>query len=329
METKTRISAPKIVLRIVGFALFFAFVLQLAGFWLLPRTGIGLFGSYTGGGVYAEAKDTVDVVALGSSDVCCGVTPLEWYSDCGFTGYTVGKSWASACDVYFMLRRLYQTQSPKAVIVCTDILYDKFNNNDDVEYTTMRTLANFFPAIYFHDNWKTPEQTSGFSGIDLSQTDPTKGYYFSTECEQLQVDPAYMGSGAGFEPIPTLQGWYLDAILRLCAQHGSTVILSTIPNDSWTMEKHNAVARYAAAHGLAYLDYNVEPTSPALVWDEDTFNYCHMNLSGAVKVTAAMEAYLTAHLSLPDHRGDTAYAAWDADLALYEQQKATPAQKDA
>ncbi len=328
METKTHLSAPQIVLRLVGFALFFALVLQFVGYCLLPRTSVELFGSYTGGGIYGEAADTVDVVALGSSDVCCGVTPLEWYKDCGFTGYTVGKSWASACDVYFMLRHVYQTQSPSVVIVCTDTLYDKFNDDGDVEYTTMRTFANWFPAIYFHDNWKTPEIASGLAGIDLSLTDPTKGYYFSTECEKLTVDPNYMGSGTASEPIPTLQQWYLDAILRLCAQHGSTVILATIPNDTWSLEKHNAVAAYAEANGLAYLDYNVEPTSPALVWDEDTFNFCHMNLRGAMKVSAALENYLTAHFTLPDHRGDTAYVSWDADLAGYEQQKTAPAQKN-
>ena len=43
----------------------------------------------------------------------------------------------------------------------------------------------------------------------------------------------------------------------------------------------------------------------------------HVNLVGALKVTTYLGAYLHSNTKLPDHRGDMAYADWDAKYQLY------------
>ena len=45
----------------------------------------------------------------------------------------------------------------------------------------------------------------------------------------------------------------------------------------------------------------------------------HLNPDGAVKVTAYLGAWLHENCSLPDRRGDPAYADWDETLREYEQ----------
>ena len=42
-----------------------------------------------------------------------------------------------------------------------------------------------------------------------------------------------------------------------------------------------------------------------------------MNLTGSVKVTRWLGNYLATQYTLPDHRGDAAYAQWEEDLQQY------------
>ncbi|HBN55245.1 MAG TPA: hypothetical protein DD414_00560, partial [Lachnospiraceae bacterium] len=47
----------------------------------------------------------------------------------------------------------------------------------------------------------------------------------------------------------------------------------------------------------------------------------HTNAVGAEKCTEFLKGYLQAHYSLPDHRGDAAYASWDESYQLWRGQQ--------
>ena len=46
----------------------------------------------------------------------------------------------------------------------------------------------------------------------------------------------------------------------------------------------------------------------------------HLNYYGAMKVSSYMSGYLADHYDLPDHRGDSAYSAWDAAYDQYQKE---------
>ena len=58
-------------------------------------------------------------------------------------------------------------------------------------------------------------------------------------------------------------------------------------------------------------------------WKTDSLDQGdHLNFSGAEKVTKYLGNYLSEKYKLPDHRGDSAYAAWAEESRVYEE-KAT------
>lgn len=305
------------VLRIVAFCLVLLACLLLVGNYLMPHSNRYLEG-YTAGGILGEDFDTIDVLVLGDSNAAQGIAPMDWYQQYGFTGYTYGAAWFSVFNVYYRLKDIYSEQSPEVVVLCTDIVYSKRGTETYFDSAVNNISGELLPLLRYHDNWK--ELTAGnlFQPHDYNWRDPNKGFM------PLTGVAAYGGGSymydQGRQAIPLLTEWYLDRIVRLCADHGSQLLLITVPAaTSWNHSRHNGIQAYADARGLTYIDYNLDPEGTfGLDWSTDTPDTgSHLNVLGARKLTAALGEYLTARYDLPDHRGDPAYAHWEEDAATW------------
>ena len=122
-------------------------------------------------------------------------------------------------------------------------------------------------------------------------------------------------------PPKVLVRLYLDRIVKLCRDHGSELLLITVPaSSSWNLARHNGIQSFADENGLTYLDYNMADTDPGINWKTDTPDGgSHLNVLGAQKLTAALGTYLTGHYALEDHRGQSGFESWDQDAAAYTQ----------
>jgi len=118
----------------------------------------------------------------------------------------------------------------------------------------------------------------------------------------------------------------LNKVNDTCRKRGIGLMLLDMPSaKAWSYEKHQAVAAFAEANGIPFLDMNIEAKEGRFLfdWTTDTKDAgSHLNLSGAQKATAYLGAYLKEHYDLPDRRLDSSYAFWKDDIARYQELRA-------
>lgn len=89
---------------------------------------------------------------------------------------------------------------------------------------------------------------------------------------------------------------------------------------SWTYAQSEALEGFAAAQGVAYLDLDRAEYREQLGLDPqvDYYDQGHMNLTGTIKLSRWLGAWLDAQYALPDHRTDAEISTeWNADFKEY------------
>lgn len=309
----------KNLVRLVAFCLALLAAVLLAGHFLMPKSNRYLSG-YTAGGILGEDFDTIDVLVMGDSNAAQGIAPMEWYTENGITGYTYGSGWMTIYNIYYRLKTIYTEQAPKVVVLCTAPVYSKKGTETYTQSAISNIAGELLPLVRFHDNWKQVKPGNLFADNDYGWRDVNKGFTPITDVGAY-MSGDFMAAGAdatAAEPIYWLVEFYLDAIVRLCAENGSELVLITVPATSWNLARHNGIAAYAEKAGLVYKDYNMPANDPGINWHTDTPDGgAHLNVLGARKNSIALGAYLAANFDLPDHRGQPGYEDWDADAAEY------------
>lgn len=310
-------SCIKRILHVTAFLLVLSMAVFLAGHYLMPHSNRYLSG-YTAGGILGEDFDTIDVLVMGDSNAAQGISPMQWYCDNGITGYTYASGWLSVYNIYYRLRSIYEEQTPKAVVLCTDVVYSRMGDETELQAAIGDITDELIPLVRFHDNWKDLTLDNLFEEHDYSWRDTNKGFTPITDVgSSLRGD--YMYDDGSREPIPFLVRLYLERIVTLCEEHDSELLLITVPaSSSWNLARHNGVQGFADEYGLTYLDYNMADLNPGIDWRTDTPDGgSHLNVLGAQKLTGALGTYLMENYDLEDHRGQPGFESWDKDAVTY------------
>lgn len=103
--------------RSILFISMFLFVYIALCFIFTPKTRTDKGGKqfYAGRGFEAEAKDTIEVVGLGNSDLYSGINPLELYRQYNITAYSCGIAKCSTAASYRLLRDILKNIKSKSV----------------------------------------------------------------------------------------------------------------------------------------------------------------------------------------------------------------------
>jgi hypothetical protein len=313
-----KLAWQKILLRIVSFVLILLLCIALTGQYLMPHSNRYLTG-FTAGGILGEDYDTIDVVVMGDSNAADAVAPMDWYDQYGITGYTYGVGWFTVFKAYYRLRTIFEEQSPKVVVLCTGMVYSKKSHESYLSNMVWDVTGELLPLFRFHENWKYLNFKNLTEAHDYSWRDVNRGYAINTN-QIPYTGGEYMTDTATAE-FPIGVELYMDKIRALCEEHGTKLVLITVPAaTSWNMARHNGVNAYAEDRGLEYIDFNADITSLGLDWNTDTADAGdHLNLWGAKKVTTKLGDYLHKHFRLDDHRGQKGYEDWDQDAQEYRQ----------
>lgn len=263
-------------------------------------------------GFYEMEKDSVDVLFLGSSHAISSFSPQELYNTCGIRSFNLSSEEQSLLVSYYWLKEALRTQSVKAVVLDTIVLFPymdtPYNCNEsavrkaldpmrwsDVKFAAVRdlhrldgqeTLASFlFPVIRYHARWND----LGPNDIRFwpPQNTSLKGYAVLSEDSGIEDFKPVVISDA--EPAGTNSRMmeYLDKITALCKEKGIELILVSTPYSEATDASHNAVAAYASQNGLTFINFNEASVYDRLDFDfaHDMADAGHANTSGAVKLT--------------------------------------------
>lgn len=307
------------ILRTAAFLVCTAIVLWLAGWCLVPKDNRLLCG-YKGGAVFGEESETLDIFVLGSSNAAQGIIPIQWWGSRGWAAGCYGEAWLDIYKAAEILAMVLARQSPRVVVLETDMLVSMRHPESEAENCLAGLGEDAFPILRWHDRWKQVTAPGElFAPRNWSWRHNQKGYELITEVSPYQGGEYMLPNPTEREALHPEQRVVLDAMLALCRAGGSRVVLVSVPSaECCNLTRSRAVADWANSRGVPFWDLNLSAGAIGLDWAADTPDGgAHLNLSGAAKVTTALETPLASLTSLPDHRGDPAYDLWEQDYRSY------------
>ena len=289
---------------------------------------------------FTDTKREYDVLLFGSSHMWDGVYPMELWAETGIASYNMAYTAARLGGVYWVIRCALEHAAPKVIILDPFLIEKETPVNLAIFQDAMAALPfslNKIRAAYdlcppgtgtaeeraavvwgfskFHSRWPdlmsadfTHSENPYYGAFPLVNVAPP--HEAEPTDEALALDDSYPN-------VP-----YLRRIAELCREKNIRLVLTAIPypaNREETMAV-NGVAVLAQELGVEYLN---ALDMDLINFRTDFFDNEHLNVSGGLKYTAYLGNWLRENTELPDHRGDPAYAQWEADYLWWKQEKAS------
>lgn len=310
----------KLFIRLAAFLLLLAVVLHGLSLVLMPRTygkGGGMH-NYRSRGFYGEQINSIDVVAIGNSDLNSAFSPMEIWEQHGISAYACGEIKQQVNQAVYLLKEVLSCQEPKVVIFEVDSLFQE-SMKGHMASIVNAAVKYAFPVIEYHDRWKKLDILGLFTDKEKSWHDANKGYYYS-DASIPYTGGEYMNQKDKRAEIDPMTEHYLDEFVSMCKKAGSEVVFVEMPSaNSWSDARHDAVEAYTDKHGIPFVDFNKNIEETGFDWATDTRDGGnHLNHNGACKISAWLGNYLNTNYALADHRPDRAYAQWGKDLKAYK-----------
>ncbi|MGL5042496.1 MAG: hypothetical protein ACRC6X_05300 [Culicoidibacterales bacterium] len=267
------------------------------------------------GAIFAEKKNSLEVLFLGDSESYAGFSPLQLWESHGIVSFNCGASSSKVRETYFNLRNVLEEQTPKVIVFETNQIFSKENLMTSLQRELEGIVSKHLPILNYHNHWKnfTGHKVVGKNGE--IKADYLKGWRFNDRVKPYSGGN-YMRQTEDKEAIQRGEGYYLGLIVKLAKQKNIEIIFVSAPSaKNWTMRKHNRMEAFAAKEGYKYLDLNLSTEQLGIDWKTDTFDEGdHINASGANKVTSYFGNWLKANYTLADYREDLAFVQWNIDL---------------
>lgn len=296
---------------------FIMFILGLAGllvgssYIFLPKSN-GLnsgMEEFKANGILGEKENSIDVLFLGDSEIYCSVIPLQIWQSSGYTSYVCGTSGQTLDYTEVMLKRTFEKQSPKIVVMETNAIYRKFT----VKNVIFTKVSDYFSVFRYHNRWKTMSIDEINKPAEYTFTDESKGYRLKTGVKPAVKDNSYMSPTDKSLPIEKINRQSVERIKNLCDENGAKLIFFSTPSTkNWNYMRHNGIEALAKELKCEYIDLNLLTKEVPVDWKNDTVDKGdHMNYFGAKKVTSYLSEYLENTGLLADKRNDSDYKTWN------------------
>ncbi|MBR4080702.1 MAG: hypothetical protein IKK21_02800 [Clostridia bacterium] len=297
--------------------------------------------------VYDELKaQEWDVIFAGSSHMNNALYPVQIWEEQGFASYNNAQTGEILPVSYYTIKSAIETYHPKIVVLD---MYMVYHNSKTGNLTWMhksldrmplinrvRAIVDLlpagrwkeflFPVTLYHDRWKS----LGNEDFVPGRPSVTIGAVLNFTVESGLADLAYEVTPPEVKsPVVPVALDYLDRIVALCKKTNTELVLVALPyctssevegathDMSLDEARLNWLADYAAQHGLHYVNYFHLMDELGFDFGRHLYNYSHMNYLGGEIITRHLGQYLADNFDLADHRGEAAYAPWDAAVPKY------------
>ena len=309
---------------------------------------------------YAEPKNTIDVMYLGTSaSNRYFINPLA-YKEEGMTCFTVATMGMPMFFVPDLIDEVQKTQDPKLYVIelrwvlkNRDLITDAHIRRvtDNLKYSSIKRdaldtafaqmdgskgmlgdigdkgLDYYIPILKYHGRLSEGNMSPGDFKLTATKN-KTKGYVMSfNTTKQVNQFPGRVSKKR--EPLSDIAETALNATLDKCdtlTKDGKQVIFVLSPYCCLKGQKpiFNTAFDKIRDRGYTVLDFNTPEMYDelGLDFDKDYYNSKHVNYIGAEKYTRWLGAYLSERGLIEDQRQDPVAAARYEDLGRrYEREK--------
>ena len=260
-------------------------------------------------GYLGEPEQSLDVLILGDSVPRFAICPPVIWKEQGIPSYVCSGYARSLPYILPDLKQFFQTQSPRIVVLETDILFRSINL--DTMFSVM--IQDRFPVFQYHNNWKLYRPTQLLRLPNYNSVTWEKGYYLWKDIVPW-TDGDYMAPSNEKEPLNQLNVWYFEKILSFCSNYVAKLLLVSAPSpQNMSSRKHNTLQALAEQYSLPYLDMNEKLKEIGIDWEYDTPDRGdHLNWWGAQKVSGYLASWLMETGLLTNRKGESGYDVWDS-----------------
>lgn len=297
-------------------------------------------------GLFELAKNSIDVLYIGSSHTYSAISPEDIFHDYGITGYVQASSAQKIWQTYYYLEEALLTQNPKVVVVETlraldgEPQLEAFNREaiDQMKISRFKYesawLAHklnpevenfwsyFLPVLRYHDRWNELEEAD-YKHIFMPANATAKGFLARTKVVPGAFNEgSYTSDWESVLDIPQICDEYLGKIKATCDAKGIELILLKVPTNGWNLAYSCTVQDWADRNGVKFIDFNTDNELTNMVnidWNLDTIDGgYHLNYAGAMKISSWMGQYLKDNYEFEDKRNKPEYDNWSEDYIYYK-----------
>lgn len=338
----------KSVVRILCFLLLLGCVLGYVNRVLSVKDGDGIYNLKK---FYELKDDTVDVLVLGSSHAFENINTGTLWDEHGIASFVLGGSVQPMWNTYYYLKEALKTQTPKLIVFEPYVLCFGKEYGDDP-----RIIKNTFGLKWSRDKiedimvsvprerWaefmlEYVQYHTRYSQLSEEDFLRDKGdvYYrdwkgFGCNMETMVCDKKDLSQVTESYPMTEKTEEYFRKFMELANENNIPVLIITAPYAAVTeyeQQIYNGVKELAASYGADFINYNLLYDELGLDFSMDMADTSHLNYRGNRKFTSALGDYIAAHYSVPDRRGDEAYASWERNARYISAQIANQELKEA
>lgn len=296
-------------------------------------------------GFYAEPKDTIDAILIGSSPVYpYYAAPMIW-GEHGIAAYPLSTNLQRPKAAVHLIEEAEKTQDPSLYIfevrmylaadedMTRNMAYTR-GVTDNMKYSLNRIktindmvepddedgrYTYYFDIFKYHSNWKTLVLPSQLATFRYEKEDPLKGHFISDE-----VGPSQMADFSHVTerlPIPADEEEVLRELLAYLKEHELNALFIVSPNTMTAQKQaqYNYMADIIEPFGYTFLNLNDYYEEIGVDFATDFYDYGgHANAIGAEKCSAFLGDYLSKHYDFQDKRGREGYESWDESYELWK-----------
>ena len=322
-----------------GFVLIFIVLMCFADRLLCLKT---MHGSSQCLAMYAQPRNTVDVVMLGSSHMHCDVNPAILWGEHGIASYVFSAAEQPTWITYYYLLEFCKYQSPKLVVMD---LYSPAKFKDDfgiawvgeniynirpslnklrmiLSTCSLDEIKDYFPSFFgYHSRYDNLDKKDLDYLIPSANEADFKGY------------TPFFGKMSGMKPVLDVEEKgniepkseeYLEKIIEYTKEHDIELFLvvNPYPVTAEQAEIYNRIQEIAEEKEVPFLNANYYWEEMGLDFENDYNDESHLNYSGGCKYTTYLGNLLKERYDLPDRRGDKRYISWQRNKDNLEEKYA-------
>lgn len=289
-------------------------------------------------GFYAEKKDALDVVFIGSSNCFCTIDPLVLYKNYGITGYNFASSSQTISISKLYAKETFKKQRPK--VIALEVNYIPGTNVNDVSESSLRWgltqipfsfdklkclkesditfgpdyISYVFPILRYHERWKEVTKND-FVYHMKDKMNHDKGFLRTDDVGENVNLSDYNLEGESWLEEDMIGS--LDEFLEICKKNGANVVFFKSPKMEWYAYQTKVVRDYADAKGIPFIDFNEKIDELCVDVNSDFRDGHHLNSQGAYKITDYFGRFLKENYELEDHRLDDKGSSFEQALYYY------------